>query len=108
MNENSSKPEIYYLLADRWFRIIEFSLIIATLNYFSIKIDSNILKCAYWVSWFMFFNWFLELGEFIGNKIYKGTSVYKKILIGFLVMIPFIAIFIFLTKVSAMLVTLEK
>ncbi len=62
-----------WFISDRWFRILEFSLILATLHYFKDKASGVLVAAIYWVSWAVFYMWVLEMGEFIAVKInYSG------------------------------------
>jgi hypothetical protein len=60
-----------WFLADRWFRILEFSLILGTLGYFKERHPSISISIIYWISWAVFFAWVDEVGEFLGDSIDK-------------------------------------
>lgn len=60
-----------WFLADKWFRILEFSLILGTLGYFREKHPSISVSVIYWISWSIFFAWVEELGEFLADAIDK-------------------------------------
>lgn len=73
--KKNSNIEQYWFLADKWFRILEFSLVLGVLEYFSEKINSIALKIVYYISWMFFYWFFLEIGESIAKKMsinYKG------------------------------------
>lgn len=91
-----------WFISDRWFRILEFSLILATLYYFKNKTHSVFLIGIYWFSWAIFYMWFMEFGEFISARIAHGKkfSKKKKMLIWILSMIPVIAIYIVITTAA--------
>lgn len=80
---NHHKPELWWLLTDRWFRLLEFSLILGALYYFDHKTGNIILRIIYWISWFLFFSWFLEVGEYVIERF----SFEKKLILRFLILI---------------------
>lgn len=91
--------EQLWFISDRWFRILEFSLILASLFYFKEKTNNIFVTIIYWFSWIIFFMWFLEIGEFISDKINYGKrfSKNKRLLIFAISMIPVMAIYTIIT-----------
>lgn len=57
------KTRVWWTMADKWFRLLEFSLILGTLYYFKQTTGNIIVTVLYWVSFFFLFSWFLEVGE---------------------------------------------
>lgn len=57
------KAEFEWLVTERWFRLLEISIILGTLYYFSEKIGSLFLTMVYWLSWGIFFVWLRTMGR---------------------------------------------
>lgn len=77
LNIIKNSSEISWFIADRWFRVIEFSLILATLTYFEKKINSIPLSIIYWLSWAFFWSWFEDISKFIIEMIYANNKLNK-------------------------------
>lgn len=92
--------KLLWFISDKWFRILEFSLILATLYYFR---DKNIfISGVYWLSWMIFYVWFLEIGEYVSEKITaeKQSSKNRKFFVWVLSMFPVIAIYMIINMVA--------
>ncbi len=67
------KPELYWAISDKWFRLLEFTLIIATLKYFSDTTHIIQIQALYWISYFVLFMWVMEAvdwcRELLGTKM---------------------------------------
>jgi len=94
--------ELLWFISEKWFRILEFSLILATLYYFIDKTHNIFIVAIYWFSWMIFWSWFTEIGEFLTEKITEGKklSKNKKLLVWILSMIPVIAIYTVITMAA--------
>jgi len=77
VNNNSS---ISWRIADKWFRILEFSFILALLHYFAETLNNIPLKIIYWLSWMVFWSWFDDVSKIIVEffHIKKRFSENKK------------------------------
>ena len=93
---------ILWFISDRWFRILEFSLILATLYYFKDKTGNILVGGIYWLSWMIFYMWFLELGELISAKLSSTKKFSKngKFLVWVLSMFPVLMIYMIITGVA--------
>lgn len=82
-------------LADKWFRLIEFSLILATLNYFAIKTNSTVLKVTYYFSFSMIIGIITSLVDSILINLtqYEKYGKLKKLFSWFLVLLIITAIY---------------
>ena len=58
-------PSVFWKLTDRWFRVLEMSLILGTLYYFKIKTGNLIIGGIYWISVGVLYMWFLESSDYI-------------------------------------------
>jgi len=87
--ENEYKPGRFWLLVDGWFRIIEFSVILTTINYFSIINNSLPLKILLVLSFAIYTTWLVEFGDFITEKISTRLNIKKfvKVLTGLIIVI---------------------
>ena len=94
--------KLLWFISDKWFRILEFSLILATLYYFKDKTENIFISGVYWLSWMIFYIWFLEIGEYISEKISveKQFSKNRKFFVWILSMFPVIAIYMIITMVA--------
>lgn len=94
--------KVLWFLSDKWFRILEFSLILGTLYYFKDKTQNIFVSVIYWLSWIIFYMWFLELGEFLSDKINSGeiTSKYKRSTIWMFSMFLVMSIYFIVTGVA--------
>ena len=94
--------ELLWFISERWFRILEFSLILATLYYFKDKTGNVFIIIIYWLSWMIFYMWFLELGELISEKVNtdKKFSKNRKFLVWVLSMFPVLMIYTIITAVA--------
>ena len=93
--------ELLWFISEKWFRILEFSLILTTLYYFKDKTGNVFIIIIYWLSWMIFYMWFLELGELISEKI-STTKRFKnrKFLVWILSMFPVLMIYTIITGVA--------
>ena len=87
--------KVLWLLSDKWFRFLEFILILSTLYYFKDKTQNIFVGVIYWLSWAIFYMWVLEVGEFLADKINdsKKSSNSKKYLIWMFSMFVVISIY---------------
>jgi|GEM_PF-2604021 len=96
-SQAKAKPELYWFFADRWFRVVEFSLILATLYYFKERVDFILLKILYWVSLFLFYMWMMEVIEYIMEKIFIKFTPFKRLLFS---VIPIVVILLIYAVVT--------
>ena len=71
--------DISWFIADKWFRILEFSFILGTLHYFSETINNRVYTVIYWISWILFWSWFEDIGKLITEFIYARYPHFTKI-----------------------------
>lgn len=101
-------------LADRWFRVLEFSFILGILTYFKDKVDTPslgmTLELIHWVSWGFLYMLVLELIDTFAQLLSKDKSTGKKWLVWFLsfIIIYFIYIMIIGAVGSIQLQLIEK
>ena len=102
--------ELLWFLSDRWFRVLEFSLILATLYYFENKTGSILINIIYWFSWIIFYMWFLELGELLSEKIASGKrpSKNQKFLLWIFSMFFVITIYTVITMTANSIISMER
>ena len=88
----NTNPKRYWFFADKWFRILEFSVILAILNYFMKKSGDILITILFFVSYIIFLMWFLEFQEYILEKILeiKKLNIKYKIFIDVLIFCVFI------------------
>ncbi len=100
IRENNIK--LLWFISDKWFRILEFSLILATLYYFKDRTENIFISGVYWLSWMIFYMWFSEIGEYISEKISaeKQFDKDRRIFIWILSIFPVIAIYMIITMVA--------
>ena len=94
--------EVSWFIADRWFRILEFSLILATLHYFNEIINNKALTIIYWLSWALFWSWFEDIGKFFAEIIYARNklSKSKKVFVWVITTIFVMAIYALVTSAA--------
>lgn len=69
--------KLLWLISDKWFRILECSLIIAMLYYLKQKTGNILIEIVYWISWGVLYMWFMEIGEYISEIINSKLSFFK-------------------------------
>lgn len=91
-----------WFLSDKWFRILEFSLILGMFYYFKDKTQNIFVSVIYWLSWGIFYMWFLELGEILSNKINGGkkSSKIKNFIIWMFSMFLIMLIYFIITEAA--------
>lgn len=104
LEETKHRPEAWWFLTDRWFRIVEFSLVLGTLYFFDREIGSIPIKALYWLSWFFFYAWSVELGEYIADKFSKGRSSKKKWLVWTVCMFVVIGLYTLITTTANLII----
>jgi hypothetical protein len=104
---SKSNPELYWFLSDKWFRIIEFSLILGLFHYFSIETDYLTLKIVYWLSWYVVFMWFLELIDYLFEEFVDIMTTRGKKLLVYIVTIVVVSAFYALIVTTTQIV-IEK
>ena len=94
--------KLLWSISDKWFRILEFSLILATLYYFKDRTENFFVSGIYWFSWIVFYMWFLEIGEYVSERISAGKQYSKSrnFLVWVLSMFPVLAIYTIITAVA--------
>lgn len=60
-----NKIESSWFIADKWFRILEFSLILAVFRYFESTANNIALTTTYWLSWAFLWSWFEDFSKYI-------------------------------------------
>lgn len=100
--ENALKTQLNFqaFITEKWFRIIEYSIILGGLKYFKDITSNKYIFVAYWISWFMFYFWFLELGDFLTEIFNKSSKLLNKFTINLLFTLPFVFLFYVVTKVG--------
>jgi hypothetical protein len=94
-----------WALADRWFRIIEMSLITGALLYVA-KITGNILLwCFFGISWLFIYIWFEDFGFFLQEVLGKKFSFWQRLFTRTLATVCCIALFWVITGTMVALVT---
>lgn len=94
----------FWFLADKWFRILEFSLILGTLGYFREKHTNILVSILYWISWIIFWFWVDELGEFLADAIDKN----RKRRWGTFILTSFIVMFYYLLITHTLELIIQK
>jgi|SRR3989344_4555693 len=102
LNIVKNRYELSWFLADKWFRILEFSLILATLHYFTQVISNISLMIVYWLSWVLFWGWFEDISKLIVEIIYskKRLSINKKAFVWLLCTTFVMIIYLLVTSVA--------
>ncbi len=100
-----ANPERYWFIADRWFRILEFSILLSVLNYFREKTGNIFITILLILSFAIFMGWFIEFQEYLFDRISKFTilSKKKKILIDALMFLVFIGINLMVFKATSII-----
>lgn len=97
-NENLN---LLWFISGRWFRILEFSLILGTLHYFKDKFGGLPIFIIYWVSWGILYMWFFEIGELVSDKIHAVRKLKnERIFIWILPTAAVLAIYTIVTEVA--------
>jgi len=91
-------PGRFWILADYWFRFIEFSVISSALYYFGEKTNSLSLKIICILSFSILITWLIEFADYIRDKLislikYRDFSRRERMLIWILIYIIFIILF---------------
>ena len=73
-----SNVKFLWLIAEKWFRVLEYSFIVGGLHYFGDKTGNIFIKIFYWISLILFYMLFVEIGELIAEKIYSRRTIGRK------------------------------
>ena len=96
---NKPNPRLWFYITDKWFKILEFFLVIGIFDYLRHKIDNIYISIIYWISLGLVFFLYAEIVEFLG-KPFKKLGFITQILIHILVIIPFVLVGLLLSKVA--------
>ncbi len=66
---------LLWAISEKWFRILEYSLIMGVLYFAKQKIDFIIIDIVYYVSWIVYFLVFIEAAEFAAQQYYFEKEV---------------------------------
>ncbi|HAT68328.1 MAG TPA: hypothetical protein DCS20_01820 [Candidatus Yonathbacteria bacterium] len=77
LNIIKKNSEVSWFIADKWFRILEFSLILAALRYFETITNNLSLTIIYWLSWMFLWSWFEDISKFIVEIINVNKKLSK-------------------------------
>lgn len=73
-----NKTKLSWYIADKWFRVLEFSFVLGALHYFNERLEDNIaITIIYWMSWVFFWGWFEDTGNYIAELINTKKSFLK-------------------------------
>lgn len=64
-------------MADKWFRVLECSLILSTLFYFKEKTNNILISIIYWISWGVFCMLFMQIGDYVSELIISKRNYNK-------------------------------
>jgi len=73
-----SNVKFLWLIAERWFRVLEYSFIVGALHYLGDKTGNIFIKIFYWISLILLCMFFEEMGELIAEKIYSRKIIGRK------------------------------
>jgi len=99
-NKLENQLNFHSFITEKWFRIIEFSLILGLLDYFRDITNNYLFSAVYLVSWVVFFGWFLVMGEYIAEFIYKRKKPLSRFTINIIATIPFVFLYFVITQVG--------
>lgn len=91
---------LLWSISDRWFRILEFSLIMGILNYFKDQTSSIVIEIIYWISWTFMFWLILEVIEFIAQTFSKNKTLKIRWLIWAVSFSAFFMLFLTITSAA--------
>jgi len=103
LDKTTRMYKLSWLFVDKWFRILEFSLILAALYYFDQVIKTNIpLKMVYYLSWVLLWGWFQDASVLVAEKIsyHKKLSKNKRAVVWVLCTIFVMALYLLITSAT--------
>lgn len=62
-----------WFITERWFKLLEFCLILGTLHFFKEKTGFFLIDVIYWISWLFLTLWFMRAGTSIARR-FKFSS----------------------------------
>lgn len=107
--ENINKLEIIknrfessWFITDKWFRILEFSFILAALRYFEALTNNIALTITYWLSWVLLWSWFEDFSKYIMElvKVKSKSAKNYRVTVWILSTIFVMAIYLIVTIAS--------
>lgn len=99
--------EIGWNLAERWFRVVEFSIILGFLNFAVEKSGNPYVKIIYWISNAAYFGIFSDLWVFIAVVVGEKKKFVWKFIIFLLVGLLTLAIPIVAVQTSMILASMN-
>lgn len=85
--KKDADAELFWGLAERWFRLLEMGLILGTVGFLNAKTDNWAITAIYWLSWLVLYMWFLEFGESIAVSFTTDKSIKRRWVVWVLSMI---------------------
>jgi len=67
--------ETLWKVSEKWFRIIEYSLILGILSFVNQKINSIAITILYYISWGAFAVLLMEAGEYVAERYYETKQI---------------------------------
>ncbi len=94
--------KLSWFIAEKWFRILEFALILGALHYFTETLKNNIpLRIVYLLSWVFLWGWFEDTANLVAERInsHKKLSRNKRVFVW--VLCTIFVMLIYLLVISA-------
>ena len=97
-----------WTLADNWFRLMEFALILGLFYVAKEKTHNVLIGAAYWLSYFVLLMWFEELGDFAAAALgIARRSRLQGLIIWAMAMFAALAVFMVTTQAANALLALK-
>jgi hypothetical protein len=98
-----------WTLADRWFRLLEFVLVLGLFYVAKEKTHNVVIAVIYWLSYVVFLMWFEEFGEFVAATLGAGSrSPVRRGIIWGLAMLAALGVYAVITQVGNAILTASR